>query len=165
MSVAVRPGRAQDVDPAIEVFRRSNRARRQGVWPQEHARVEQVRAELRRPDVWFLVADDDSGLVGMAAAMPYRTGAGTGSVLAGVCYLDLVFVVPEEWGKGIGGALLAATIDEATRRGYSEIRLSTHELDNERAQRLYARNGFTRRGPSHLDGEGSPVAEWVRSLE
>lgn len=97
--------------------------------------------------------------------MPFRAEYGMGPVVAGVCYLDLVFVVPERWGDGVGGHLVTATFDEARRRGYSEIRLWTHEGGNERAQRLYERRGFSRTGDRRSDEEGAAIAEWARSLD
>ena len=66
-------------------------------------------------------------------------------------------VDPGHWGQGIGTALLSALVDEAGRRGYTEVLLEVRE-DNPRARRLYFRHGFTeigiRRGyyqPSGVD--------------
>lgn len=45
------------------------------------------------------------------------------------------------WGRGIGGMLLTALLDEADRRGCREVFLEVRD-DNDRAQRLYRRFGF-----------------------
>jgi GNAT superfamily N-acetyltransferase len=154
----VRLGDAAAVDAAVSVYERSNLARRQGVWPNRAARVEQVRAHLRDPAAWFLLANEGPGLVGMASAEPLRGEDGAGRVIAGGCFLNLLFVVPERWGEGIGGVILDAVLAEATRRHYSRIHLWTHE-DNERSRRLYRSRGFSPTGET-ANGEG----EWARDL-
>lgn len=50
-------------------------------------------------------------------------------------------VAPCYRGRGIGSALLAALVDEATARGYRVISLSVE--DGNRARSLYERAGFT----------------------
>jgi hypothetical protein len=66
-------------------------------------------------------------------------------------------VAAGRWGEGIGSALLDGLLAEAARRGCTEIFLEVR-VDNDRAQRLYRRRGFTevgiRRGyyqPSNTD--------------
>jgi [ribosomal protein S18]-alanine N-acetyltransferase len=54
-------------------------------------------------------------------------------------------VDPAHWGQGIGTALLSALVDEAGRRGYTEVLLEVRE-DNPRARQLYLRHGFTEIG-------------------
>jgi GNAT superfamily N-acetyltransferase len=98
----------------------------------------------------------------MALVSPFRAAAGTGPVVPGASFLNLIYVLPERWGQGIGGRILDAVIDEATRRGTPRIHLWTHELDNERAQRLYAGRRFLRTGATLLDEDGAVTAEWVR---
>ena len=49
------------------------------------------------------------------------------------------------WGEGIGGALLDGLLTEAARRGCTEVFLEVR-VDNDRAQRLYRRRGFTEIG-------------------
>jgi GNAT superfamily N-acetyltransferase len=79
---------------------------------------------------------------------------GAGPVIPGGCFLNLIFVVPERWGEGIGGVILDAVLAEAKRRDYSRIRLWTAE-DNERSHRLYRSRGFAPTGRTAA-GEG----EW-----
>jgi RimJ/RimL family protein N-acetyltransferase len=94
----------------------------------------------------------------MACAQDLHGGDGSGPVKPGGCFLNLIFVVPERWGEGVGGAVLDAALAEAKRRGYSRIHLWTHE-ENERSQRLYRRRGFAPTGRAKA-GEG----EWARDL-
>lgn len=146
----------------MAVFVRSNLVRRGGrlIPP---ARVEQVAASLRDPATWFLVAEDAGRLIGMASAMPYRTKEGSGVVVPGLCHLDLLFVLPERWGEGIGGAVLDAVVEHARTRGFTRIQLWTHD-DNERSHRLYRSRGFTPTGRAKPNDDGSSVGEWARDL-
>jgi GNAT superfamily N-acetyltransferase len=155
LPILVRLGSAADIDAAVSVYERSNLARRQGVWPNRGARVERVREHLRDPGSWFLVANDGPTLVGMGSAEPLLGENRAGPPIPGGCFLNLLFVVPERWGEGIGGVLLDAVLAEAKRRDYVRIHLWTHE-DNERSHRLYRSRGFSPTGRT-TDGEG----EWV----
>jgi GNAT superfamily N-acetyltransferase len=94
----------------------------------------------------------------MASAEPLRGEGGAGPAIPGGCFLNLLFVVPERWGEGIGGAILDAVLAEAKRQRYSRIHLWTDE-DNERSHRLYRSRGFAPTGRTE-GGEG----EWVRGI-
>jgi ribosomal protein S18 acetylase RimI-like enzyme len=63
-------------------------------------------------------------------------------------YLEELYVVPEQRGKGIGKALLKASIDAAREAGADHFELTTGEDDTE-ARNLYESCGMTNR-------EGSP---------
>ena len=158
MAIHVRIGDAADVDGAVSVYERSNLARRQGYWPNRAARVKRARAHLSDPAAWFLLANEGPALVGMASAEPLRGEGGAGPIISGGCFLNLLFVVPERWGEGIGGVILDAVLTEAKRRHYSQIHLWTHK-DNERSDRLYRSRGFSPTGRT-ADGEG----EWAREI-
>ena len=158
MALLIRLGEAADVDAAVSVYERSNLARRQGTWPGRAARVEQVRSRLREPGSWFLLAADGPAPVGMASAEALLGEDRAGPALPGGCFLNLLYVLPERWGEGIGGAILEAVLAEARRRRCSRIHLWTH-VDNERSHRLYRRRGFSPTGRA-MDGKG----EWAREL-
>jgi GNAT superfamily N-acetyltransferase len=158
VAILVRMGEMADVDAAVSVYERSNLARRQDAWPGRAARVGQARARLCDSASWFLVAAEESAVVGMASARALRGGDGAGPVIPGGCFLSLLFVVPERWGEGIGRALLDAVLAEAKRRRYSRIHLLTHE-DNERSHRLYRSCGFSPTGQT-VDDQG----EWARGI-
>jgi len=151
----IRLGEATDVDAAVSVYERSNLARRHGVWPGQAARVAHVRARLRDLDAWLLVATEGPEMVAMASARALRDQDGSGPVIPGACFLGFLYVVPERWGRGIGGAVLDAALAEAKRRHQPRIHLLTH-TDNERSQRLYRSRGFS---PSGRSAEGQD--EWV----
>src|SRR5271166_6236034 len=59
--------------------------------------------------------------------------------------LDNIAVSPARQGLGLGRRLLAFAEDEASRRGYREIRLYTHQTMVEN-QRLYASIGYEETG-------------------
>src|SRR5215213_2135810 len=94
----------------------------------------------------------------MASAEALRDTDKDGPVIPGGWFLSYLFVVPERWGEGIGGALLDAVLAEAKRRGYSRMHLWTHD-DNERSHRLYRSRGFSSTGRT-AGGEG----EWVAPM-
>jgi len=82
---------------------------------------------------YYIVADDDGVIAGYGGLLAQRGGQADVLTLA---------VAPHRWGEGIGTALLDGLLSEAARRGCSEIFLEVR-VDNDRAQRLYRRRGFT----------------------
>jgi len=117
-----------------------------------------VRALLDDPSSWLLVADAGAAPVGMALVSPLRGIGGTGPPIPGGAFLNLLYVLPERWGEGIGGRLLDEVLGEASRRGCTRIVLWTDE-DNERSQWLYSSRRFSRTG--RVDDD---AAEWARGL-
>jgi GNAT superfamily N-acetyltransferase len=162
MAVEVRLGGPEDVEAAVSVYERSNLARRRGIWPARATRLEHVTTNLRDTASWFLLAQEGGEAIAMASVLPFRADRGAGAIVTGTAFLDLIYVLPDYWGQGIGKAVLDEIIAEAARRGSRRIYLWTHERDNERAQRLYQGRGFSRTGTTGEDGAGEPVAEWLR---
>lgn len=85
------------------------------------------------------------------AVLRFRTAIWTGEPEA---HLQELYVVPELRGRGIGRALLEATMAAARERGATGIDLNTGETDTA-ARALYESSGFTNRegapdGPSML---------------
>ena len=154
--VLIRLGEAADIDAAVSVYERSNLARRHGVWPGRAARVDHVLGRLRDRDTWLIVAAEGPEMVAMASARALREQGGKGPVIPGGCFLGFLYVIPDRWGRGIGGAVLDAVLAEAGRRHQSRIHLLTHP-DNERSQRLYRSRDFFPTGRT-ADGQ----KEWVR---
>ncbi|MES2178274.1 MAG: GNAT family N-acetyltransferase [Gemmatimonadota bacterium] len=97
--------------------------------------------QLAEPNVIVLVAVFEGNTVGYTYAglegLDYMSLRGP----AGVLY-DIL-VDPDHRSRGIGGALLDATIAALAARGAPQIVLSTADR-NEAAQRLFARTGFRR---------------------
>lgn len=65
--------------------------------------------------------------------------------------LDNVAVDPAAQGKGIGRALIEFAEAEARRRGYTEMRLYTHQMMTENIA-LYSRTGWTETGRGEQNG-------------
>jgi ribosomal-protein-alanine N-acetyltransferase len=82
---------------------------------------------------YYLVADDGGEVTGYGGLLAERGGQADVLTLA---------VAEHRWGEGIGSALLEGLVTEAGRRGCTEIFLEVR-VDNDRAQRLYRRRGFT----------------------
>ena len=162
MAIDVRLGGPADVEAALSVYEQSNLARRHGVWPARAPRLAQVTTNLHDTASWFLIGREGDEAVAMAVVLPFRADRATGAVVEGSSFLDLIYVLPDRWGQGIGGAVLDEVIEEAARRGARRIYLWTHERDNQRAHRLYRRRAFHRTGTTGEDDQGEPVAEWVR---
>jgi [ribosomal protein S18]-alanine N-acetyltransferase len=84
---------------------------------------------------YYLVADEDGTITGYAGLMVAATQA---DVLT-------LAVAAARWGQGTGSALLEALLAEAARQGCTEVFLEVR-MDNDRAQRLYRRYGFSEIG-------------------
>ena len=88
-----------------------------------------------------LVAVDDGAVLGYA-----RLGRNIPiPANAHVLHLNAVAVSPDARGRGIGTLLVAATIDEARRRGARKLGLRALSI-NTRAIRLYETHGFVLEG-------------------
>ena len=161
MAVEVRLGGPDDIEAALSIYERSNLARRRGIWPSRLPRLAHVAVSLRDAASWFLMAHEGGEPAAMALVLPFRADRGAGAVVPGTSFLDLIYVLPDRWGRGIGTAVLDEVVDEAARRGSGRIYLWTHEHDNERAHGLYLSRGFSRSGTTGRDEAGAPVAEWL----
>jgi len=159
MAVLIRPGGAADIPAAVSIFEQSNLAYHAGDWPQRAAGVARLRASLLDAAAWILLASDGPALVGMAAAKPLRASDGAGPVIPGGWFLGYLYILPERWGQGFGGALLDAVLAETRRRGGTRVALWTGAA-NARAQRLYRSRDFAPTGRS-ADGQ----CEWARQFQ
>ena len=97
--------------------------------------VAMYRDELARTDTrWYLVAEDAGRVVGYGGLIAYSDEA----------HVATIGVAAERQGEGIGGRLLDELLAEADRR--SPVVLLEVRADNEVAQELYRRRGFTEIG-------------------
>jgi [ribosomal protein S18]-alanine N-acetyltransferase len=93
------------------------------------------RDELSRTDTrWYLVAEDGEAVVGYAGLIAYPDEA----------HVATIGVAAARQGEGIGARLLDELLAEADRR--SPVVLLEVRADNELAQGLYRRRGFTEIG-------------------
>lgn len=108
----------------------------------------QIGRELADPSNTFLLAflPDRAAPAGYAKL---RSGTPDPSVRGALpVELERLYVEPQRIGHGLGGALMQATLDEATTRGYQTLWLGVWE-HNLRARAFYERWGFARVG-SHV---------------
>jgi RimJ/RimL family protein N-acetyltransferase len=105
------------------------------------------------------VALDDDRVVGWCDVLPKPRPALRHSGVLGMG------VISEHRGRGIGRALLDATLQTAKASGISRIEL-TVRVDNERAKRLYERFGFVIEGlcRRHMRVDGEFKDSWLMAL-
>ena len=130
MSVVLRPMRLDDVG-AVAVLE-------QALFGVEAWSPELLADEMTADpgSRYYLVADDDGVVTGYGGLLAQAGGPADVLTLA---------VAEGSWGEGIGGALLDGLLAEAAHRGCTEVFLEVR-VDNDRAQRLYERRGFTKIG-------------------
>jgi ribosomal-protein-alanine N-acetyltransferase len=91
-------------------------------------------SELAQHDTRMYLVEESDGAVtayaGLCAYAPHEA------------YVQTIAVAPTAQRHGVGTALLLALIAEATGRGAGHLDLEVR-ADNEAAQRLYQRHGFT----------------------
>jgi [ribosomal protein S18]-alanine N-acetyltransferase len=83
----------------------------------------------------YLVAVDDGAVVGYAGLCDYPDEA----------FVQTIAVAADVQGRGVGGRLLTALLEEATRRRQTRVSLEVR-ADNDRAIGMYERFGFRRAG-------------------
>lgn len=138
MSSGVRPARHEDLESLVALlatlfdqedeFTASSSTQRDGL----------LRLLATPERARILVAEGNHQVVGMATLQVLVSTALGGPV----ALLEDVVVQPAARGTGVGAALVQAAINEATNMGCRRITLIT-DADNDAAQRLYQRHGFT----------------------
>ena len=98
--------------------------------------------------------DVDGRVVGLAGGGP--------STDPDAAVLTSLWVDPSVRGRGIGDQLIAAVVDWSKHAGFTQLFLWVAE-GNTHAERLYARNGFTRTG--EVIDEPRPEFEMSRRVE
>jgi [ribosomal protein S18]-alanine N-acetyltransferase len=129
MSVVLRTMTPDDLDGVVELDH--------SVFGEEAWTRQMLAGELEQQPAsrYYLIADDDGQIAGYAGLLGVGWQA---DVLT-------LAVATDHWGHGIGSTLLEALLEEAARRGCTEVFLEVR-TDNSRAQRLYRRYEFTEIG-------------------
>jgi [ribosomal protein S18]-alanine N-acetyltransferase len=124
MSVRLRPMRLTDL-PAVLALE-------EDLFAPDTWTAAMYRDELSRTDTrTYLVAEDEERIVGYAGLIAYDDEA----------HVSTIAVAADRQGEGIGSRLLDALLEEADRRSPAVI--LEVRADNELAQGLYRRRGFT----------------------
>jgi GNAT superfamily N-acetyltransferase len=120
------------------------------------------RERIEQPNAWLLLAEHEGELAGHVAFIPATT-ARQPVADPELAHLWQLFVRPRFWGSGLAARLLAAAMDEATARGFAEMRLFT-PAGQARARRFYEREGWTPGEPFEDSEFGMALVEYRRRL-
>lgn len=165
--VRVRKATPDDTDAIVAVTAAGWRAAYRGIvaperlvdLPVERWRHE-VHVGLRRPveDAFSLVAEIDGEFAGYCfVAAPSRERE-LGSTVA---ELVAIYVEPEHWRSGAGGALMRAAIERLAQLPYDEVFLWTFK-ENGPAIAFYERHGWRRDGDEKVHPRSQAVAIRLR---
>jgi GNAT superfamily N-acetyltransferase len=111
--------------------------------------------QLARPEVWYVVAEDDRGHAGQCGFNPgHEQRNMQGARIPGLAHLWQLFVREDRWGGGLAGELHDRAVAAMRERGYERARLGT-PLAHARARRFYERRGWraapmSMEAPEHL---------------
>lgn len=103
----------------------------------------------------YRVAEVNGRVEGFAVFGPARDKDLNGSESAEIVSIN---IDPDKWGFGLGRSLLNSMIERLSTDGFGSIYLWVVE-QNERAMRLYQRNGFIREGRIKTDPKHSGIQE------
>jgi len=125
--------------------------------------VREVLQRVRQDRGFILVAQVDGETAGIAVAWQVRFSPArrTTELPTRVGYLSDLSVLAKWRGKGIGTRLLHETEQRFRRDGCDQMSLGVF-FPNQKAQQLYFRNGFTRRGMILGKRLGPPRKNWPR---
>ena len=127
MTARLRPMRLADLPAVLEL--------EEQLFAPDTWTAAMYRDELARTDTrYYLVAEDGDRVVGYAGLIAYADEA----------HVSTIGVAADRQGEGTGAQLLDALLAEADRR--SPVVLLEVRADNELAQGLYRRRGFTEIG-------------------
>jgi GNAT superfamily N-acetyltransferase len=125
--------------------------------------VEHTRRLLGDDRVWTLVAEAGGGLVGQITVLPAAI-AGRPVDDPQLAHVRNLFVRKDHWGSGLARTLHDAALDEARRRGFTEMRLIV-AAGYGRARRFYEREGWAAYGDEVFDPvPGLVILEYRRAL-
>src|SRR5436190_21258543 len=143
MGIEVRFARPEDAPRLAEVYVSSGRG---GTWA-GHMREETLAAftssaeeweeGMADPQVSILVAELDGEISALATLLPSDDPDVDGREIV---KLGRLYTDPAAWGKGLGGALIEAAVEEARRRGVLEAVLWTAEWNQ--ARDFYEAHGW-----------------------
>jgi GNAT superfamily N-acetyltransferase len=142
MTMEVRAARDGDEPRLAEVYVASGRAAWAGHLREETLRaltssIEEWEEGITHPEVSILVAELDGEITGLATLLPTED---PDDDPAEVAKLGRLYAEPSAWGKGVGSALLVASMEELQRRAYREATLWTAEWNPTRE--LYESHGW-----------------------
>ncbi|MGW7308338.1 N-acetyltransferase family protein [Streptomyces sp. NPDC054835] len=163
----IRTAGPSDAAGVAAVHVRSWRAAYRGLVPDAYLdsldvgeRTEVWRDRLSAPGApTALVAEEEGGgAVAFSCFRPWSDGEPDAGVTA---ELSALYAVPEAWGRGVGRALLTATVDAMTAAGFREAGLWVLE-GNPRARAFYEAAGWRPDGTSVTEETGGRLLTELR---
>ncbi|MEU1225581.1 GNAT family N-acetyltransferase [Streptomyces sp. NPDC005828] len=127
---ALRPGRAEDVEPIAELRAEVMREDLVRLGRYDEHRVRQRLRDGFSPEHTSVI-EVDGALAGCVTVRPYEDGEGL--------WLEHFYLAPSTRGRGLGTAVLRGLLDRADAAGVP-VRLVV--LQGSAARRLYEREGF-----------------------
>jgi GNAT superfamily N-acetyltransferase len=133
------------------------------VGPAFEEELAHTREVLADPDFHCLVAELGGAVVGQVTTVPAAKAA-RAVAEPGLAHLRNLYVDRAQWGTGVARALMQAAVDDATRRGFTALRLFVAE-GQARARRFYEREGWRAEGEPFFDAvPGLSMVEYRRPL-
>jgi GNAT superfamily N-acetyltransferase len=108
--------------------------------PSFETELNHLREALADPDVCCLVAESANGVVGQITLLP-AARASRPVDDSSLAHIANLFVRRDHWGVGLAADLHRAALEEAGRRGFTELRLFV-AVGQARARRFYEREGW-----------------------
>jgi GNAT superfamily N-acetyltransferase len=103
----------------------------------------QIARSLAEAGSTLLVAENDTGLVGLALLLTRPASPFAGAVPRKVIEIDNLVVRADQRGRRIGRRLLAAAVEWARQRGATHVEVTVHDF-NQDAELFYKSFGFAR---------------------
>ena len=159
MPIVLKRVTQEDHDAFVALWQAASDERRTQLGLALHERGESA---IDRSGAFGVGVFDGDNMVSAAVAMPGRSDDGRGrDNVPGLAHISSVATRPDRWGEGLAGSAVRAVLSIARRQGYARVQLWTHR-DNERALRLYDREGFVRSGREKIDDFGDPIVHLIR---
>ena len=127
------------------------------VEPPSAAEMDARRLAVLESGLPYFVAELDGTLAGYAYAARYRTRIAYRHTVE-----DSIYVSPDCGRRGVGFALLNATVDRCTELGYRQMLAVIGDSANHASIRLHEKAGFRRVGT--LPSVGFKLGRWVDAV-
>jgi GNAT superfamily N-acetyltransferase len=159
--VLIRPGTAADAQGVARVQVETWQAAYAHALPSDQLKGLSIDEAIERHRRWppEFVAEQDGEIVGFVAVGPSRDPATDGELFA-------IYVHPEQWGSGVGRALIETGEEELRRLGHQEAILWVLD-DNPRARRFYEIAGWAADGTArdvHIFGFDVAEVRYAKRL-
>jgi GNAT superfamily N-acetyltransferase len=138
--VLLRPTTADDIDELVETVREGFETYREWAprgWmpPERELHLAGIRGRMAERGCFCVLAEGAEGVAGQVGTVPARGARDAGHVW-------MLFVRKPWWGTGLAARLLGAAEEDASARGWVELRLQTPS-EHARARAFYEREGWT----------------------